>query len=436
MMNADRTVFHFVRRFAVTVTGLLICSWLMWSAAQVGASRLFSKYGAGAGLIEPADRAVSISPADPESYAARATALLNAAAQQAILNTNEAAAAAGDYEQAIALRPRDYRLWMELGNARDQAGNLAGAITAFQEAIKLAPFYAHTHWQFGNLLLRASRYDEGLAELRHAATNQPSLMPQVIDLTWGIYQGDARTVEAVIQPQTAAARMTLATYFAQHGKADDAIRLFSESRKVSDAERRSLLTGLLASKQFPQAYKVWATFHEAAAKSRNHSAMIDGSFESEIGLDDPGFGWQINPNVQAVQLSLDAGEPSAGARSLLIKWDGDSPPAREVISQIVLVEPQKHYQISFDARSRNLVTAGSPVVTVMDAALIEANPTGVKLAQSSPLPQGTTGWQKFSFSFETSMTTRAVRIAIERQHCSMAICPIFGQTGFDNFALQ
>jgi tetratricopeptide (TPR) repeat protein len=429
-MSADRAGSHFARRLAVATVGVLICLWLMWGAARGGASRLLSNYGAGAGVMESAHRAVSISPADPESYVGRAVALLDA---------NEAKAAAGDYERAIALRPRDFRLWMALGNARDQAADSAGAITAFKQATELAPFYAQTHWQFGNLLLRAGRYDEALAELRRASVIRPALALQVIDLTWGIYKGDARAVESVIQPQTAAARMALAVYFAQRAKGEDAIRLFRESRPVSDKDRHSLLAALLASKQFLQAYDVWATFHDPGKDRRPQTGvalaqLIDGGFENEIRLDDPGFGWQINPNAQAVEFSLDSGDPAAGARSLLIKWNGESPPAREVISQIVLVEPQKRYQLNFAARTRNLVTAGLPIVTVADPTA--QGPPGSKLAQSSPLAQNTNGWQKFSLTFETNETTHAVRIAIERQHCSMAICPIFGQAWFDGFTMS
>lgn len=422
-MNAGRSSSHFVWRFAVAVVGLLACSWLLWNATLVGATRLLAKHGAGADLIKPADQAVGISAADPESYVARANVLLN---------SGDAKAASADFEKAIALRPRDYQLWMQLGNARDQAGNTAGSLVAFGEAVKLAPYYAHTHWQLGNLLLRAGQYDDAFAELRRAAISQPAFLPQVIDLAWGIYNSDTRTVEAVIDPQTPAARMALAIYFAQRGKAADAIRLFRESRKVSDAERRSLLTALLAAKQFPESYEIWAGNHEAIAGERHNqvATFVDGGFESEIDLDDPGFGWQIKSDAQAVQFSLDSGEPSAGARSLLVNWNGNpQPPA--IISQLVLVESGKQYLLSFDARTKNLVTAAPPVVTVMDA-----NAQNTKLAQSPPLPQGASNWQKFTLSFETAETTRAVLITLERQACTMDICPIFGQTWLDNFVLR
>lgn len=422
-MNADRSVFHFVWRFAIAVVGLVVCSWLLWNATLVGATRLLSAHGAGANLIEPADQAVSIGATDPESHTARANVRLN---------SGDAAGAASDLEKAIALRPGDFRLWMQLGNARDQAGDTAKALIAFGEAVKLAPFYAQTRWQLGNLRLRAGQYDEAFAELRLAAVSQPTFLPQVIDLTWGIYNGDTGAVESVIDPQTPAARMALAIYFAQHGKAADAIRLFRESRVAHDQQRRSLLTALLSAGQFPEAYEIWAGNHDTLARERRNRSglLIDGGFEGEIGLDDPGFGWQIKPDAQAVQFSLDSGGPSAGARSLLVTWNGNpQPPA--VISQLVLVEPMKRYQLTFDARARNLVTAAPPVIAVADA-----NAPATKLAQSDPLPQGAGEWRKFSFFFMTPENTRAVLITLERQVCTMDICPIFGQTWLDNINLQ
>lgn len=422
-MSTDRTGPRFIWRIAVALMGLLICTWLMWNATRVGAARILSKYGEGVGMSEPADQAIGLAPTDPEAYAARSAVFLNSGAF---------AKSASDLEQAIFFRPQDYGLWMQLANARDQAGDTTGALAAYGEAVSLAPHYAFPRWQLGNLLIRAGRYDEAFAELRRAAISQPSLAPQVIDLTWGIYRGDARAVEAVVEPQTSAARMALAIYFAQRGSAADAIRLFRESRAVSDPERRSLLMALLSARQFPESYQVWASNHQAIAHERRGQSaeLIDGGFEGEIGLDDPGFGWQIKPDAQDVQFSLDSGGPSMGARSLLINWNGN-PQRTAIISQLVLVEPRKQYQLSFDGRTRNLVTAGSPIVVVTDA-----NEQTHKLAQSEPLPQNTNDWQKFSLRFESAETTRAIIITIERQPCTIALCPIFGQTWFDNFVLE
>jgi len=422
-MNARRKSLHVVWRFCAAIIGLSLCAWLMWSAARVGAARLLSNYSA-TGLLEAADKAVSFSSGDPDAYLARASLFLN---------SGQAAIAVEEYRRAIKLRPRDYLLWMEMGNACEQAGDAAEAISSFQQAVRLAPHYAHTHWQLGNLLLRAGRYDDAFNSLRRAASSQPALAPQLIDLTWGIYNGDAVAVETIVQPQNSSSRMALAAYFAQHGKANDAIRLFRESRSSTDKERLELLTALLATNNFPEAYEVWSSGSKALKTEHNHlpAKVMDGSFEAEIKFDEPGFGWQIKSQVQAVQVSLDSRQPAAGSRCLLIHWNGNSQPATAVVSQIVLVEPRTRYRLSFDARARDMVTAGPPEVTVVDAGR-----RGERLAQSTPFSEATSDWQKVSLSFETGETTTAVLINIQRQGCAMPLCPIFGKTWFDNFVLE
>ncbi len=423
-MSARRKKLHFVWRFPIVVAGLLICVGLMWSAVKVGAARLLSNYGAGVGSFDAVNEAIEFSSGDPEVYSARAALFLNA---------GQAAEAANQFRLAIKLRPRDYLLWMEMGNAYDQANKTDQAIRAFQEAAKLAPYYAHTHWQLGNLLLRAGKYDEAFSSLRRASISQPTLSPQLVDLTWGIYDGNAQAVEAVVQPQSSTARMALATYFARHGKATDAIRLFRESRSASYKERRALLAELLSANTFPEAYEVWSGDHRTIKTESGDASIkfIDGSFEGEIKFDDPGFGWQIQSAVEGVETSLDSREPSNGARSLLINWNGNPQPTTAIVSQLVIVAPQTRYQLSFDARARKLVTAGTPVVTVVDA-----SNRGDKLAQSAPFSDSTNGWRKISLDFETGKTTNAVLIIVQRQNCAEPLCPIFGQTWFDNFVLQ
>ncbi|MCA1607551.1 MAG: tetratricopeptide repeat protein [Acidobacteria bacterium] len=51
------------------------------------------------------------------------------------------------FEWASALRPRHYHLWLELGRMRRQAGDQQGALVAFREAVRRAPYYAQPRWQ-------------------------------------------------------------------------------------------------------------------------------------------------------------------------------------------------------------------------------------------------------------------------------------------------
>jgi hypothetical protein len=88
--------------------------------------------------------------------------------------------------------------------------------------------------------------------------------------------------------------------------------------------------------------------------------------------------------------------------------------------------------LSFAARTEKLVTGGPPIVFVSDA----SSSDGRALAQSMPLPTGTSGWQDYTVEFTTSDTTGAVVISVQRQNCPGDQCPIFGSLWFDSFTLQ
>jgi len=412
--------------------GLFVCGWLLWSAGRMGISHLLSNYALRAGLLIAADRAATFSPSDPAARRARATVLLSA---------GEYAAAASEFERAVALRPRDYVLWLELGQARDQAGEIEGAIAAFKEATRLAPYYAQPRWQLGNTLLRAGRYDEAFAELRRASASNPALLPNLIDLAYGLYNGNVGAIEQAVQSQTPTARLWLARICARNGKADEALRLFRAAGPIPDHERQALMAELLSAKRFPEAYEVWASgrreSNRAVLRKSPHEEpnegrgpITDGGFEDEIETDTSGFGWQIWRAPQVISVSLNAHQPHNGSRSLLIEWSGDLQPSTPVVSQLIMVEPKTRYRLRFWARAEELVTGGPPTVTVSD-------PGGERLfGQSAPLSQATSGWSQYSAEFETTAETRTALIAVRRQGCGAAPCPIFGRAWFDDFTLN
>src|SRR5260370_41879901 len=86
-------------RLLVAIAALSACGWFAWYAARTGFGRSLATYAALTNRIEPADRAVALSPADAEIHYARAGLL-----QQADNNSE----AEGELERAVQLRPRDY----------------------------------------------------------------------------------------------------------------------------------------------------------------------------------------------------------------------------------------------------------------------------------------------------------------------------------------
>jgi tetratricopeptide (TPR) repeat protein len=410
------------KRAALAAIFLFVCCWGIWASARAGFARMLSNsVKRETAALTSADQAIRLSPTDPKTYAARAYALA----------TNERfAEAAKDYETAVALRPDDHLLWLRLGHARQWSGDQDGALAAYNEAVRLAPFYAQPRWYLGKLLLRMGRDDDGFTELRRAATSDPSFFPDLIERAWQASNGDAQAVAQATQPQTPAARLELARFFVEHGKAVEARELFHGTSGASDEDRSKLLTALLAAKQFAEAYEVWVAGREA--RGGGMAAVTNGGFESEIALKEPGFGWQPASNPRAVRIFLDTGEPRNGTHSLRVDWSGDSDPSVPIISQLVLVEPQTRYRLNFAVRTQELLTIGLPLVAVIDA----SDDKQSVLAQSSTFPRGTSGWQDYAVEFTTSKTTNAVLIAVRRQNCSIAPCAVLGHVWVDNFELE
>lgn len=412
-------------RLLAAAPALVLCLWGIWVAGSDGLSRIFSQYASLTSVMTAADQSVLLAPSDPEAHFARGLAATNAGALDEAIR---------EYERAVALRPRDYYLWLVLADVRDQSGDQDGALAASREAVRLAPFYAKPRWQLGNLLFRAGNMDEAFAELRHAASSDPTLLPAVIDLAWGSSQQNVQFVEATIQPQTDASRLALARFFARHGKSADAVRYFRAAGVVSDKERVSLLNDLLAARQYRDAYDVWLSGHQSLVEENGKSiaSIIDGGFEKTLNLEDKGFGWQLSRDASNLTFSIDAAEPREGARSLRLDWKGDYNPVLPVLTQLLLVEPKTHYRLRFAARAQGIVTGGLPFVSVKDPGSKDDRPLG----QSKALPQGTSPWSDYTIEFTTGNDTSAILISLQRLNCGGGPCPIFGNLWLDDFSLQ
>ena len=407
----------------VSIALLSSCALAALGAWRAGGARLLSKYAGDHLATEPARRAVRMSPEDPETHSTLGLVLYN---------TSGARDALEEFERATVLRPRDYFLWLQLGRARDEAGDADGAGVALREAMRLAPFYSEPRWQYANVLYRRGRLEEAFAEMSRAAESNPTLYPAFADLAWGTYRGDARAVERAASPRTGAQRLALARLFARKGAADEALALFRTAGEVDADDRKDFLAELLKARQFAAGYEVWAGGREEGRSGAGVGHFTEPGFEGRVNTSEAGFGWRQEHALEGVKLSLDTQLPKSGSRSLLVEWSGHSNPGVDVISQLVLVEPGARYRLSFYARTENVKTGGPPQVFVADASGSDAR----VLAQSSALPQGTNAWQEYEVEFAAPSKAEAVLVSVRRQNCDASPCPMFGRVWLDDFSLR
>jgi tetratricopeptide (TPR) repeat protein len=409
----------------VALLGIFICGQLMIDAALHGFSRLYSTLA----IIQPgtgaADRAVTLTPKDPEAHYTRGLSLVN---------LGRLTEASVELQQAVRLRPYYYYEWLDLGVTLDRLGDQEGALAALNQSVRLAPTFAQPRWQLGSFLFRREKYPEAFAELRLGAKSNPTLFNGMLDLAWMAANGDLARMELLIEPQSGQNRLALASFLAKQGKGADAARHVRAAGAANNDVERSLLRQtietLLANKQFSEAYAAWEATHVVTGPAGSEQ-ILNGDFLDPIEQNDPGFGWQL-PASPNVAVSIDPAGPIGHSRSLFFKFNGDSPPQSQLLSHLVLVQPKTRYSVSFTVRTEELVTGGPPVIFIFD---LSSQPA-MMLGQSTPLATGTSEWKSGKVDFSTGDHTLAISVALQRLACSQNPCPIFGKFWLSRFTLM
>jgi len=412
------------------------CLFGIQAAARYGFSQLLMTYALTAGNLSAAKKAIQLTPKDSEAHFAGAALLsLSGTPDQAVI----------ELERAVALRPADYGLWSELGLLRDQTGDPAGALKAFDEAVRRAPFYSQPRWNRGNVLLRKGEYEAAFNDLNRAAQSNPELIPSLIDLAWGVSRGDVKLTEQLAQINSDRLRIAFARFLARRGKAQEAIAQFGYAGNVPEGIKRELVEQLLAKGAFKEAFDIWKVTHGVeSGREVLGPSIYDGGFEGPLSFDQGGFSWRVPSDLQATSVSLDSSQPHSGSKDLRIEFGGNSNPGSVLVSQVILVEPAKpgspagqprwggrRYKVNFTARSEDVVTGGLPFLNVSDASGDQK-----RLGQSRPLASGTSGWQFFDLEFTTTPTTTAVVLSLQRENCTTSPCPIFGSISLDSFSVE
>lgn len=383
----------------------------MQSAARIGFSGILTRYALVANSLPAADQAIEITPLDPDAHRARATVLTR------LQRTAEAEASLAT---ATNLRPNDDLLWLELGSAREELGNNEGAVAALDQAVRCAPYYAHTHWQRGNLLLRMGRYDAAFSDLRQAAASNRTYLPTLIDLTWNLTAGDAKKTEALLEISNDYERWSYARFLAQKGEGQEVTEQVGLLKTpLSDQNRDELTRLLFAAKSFDGSF--------AGAKT---GKILNGGFEEPLLLNNSALGWIVSRSQSKAKLAVDVTEKSGGARSLQISFDGEWNASEPLLSQTIVVSPEQRYRLSFALKTKDLVTGGPPRIVVTDA---KSNQV---LGKSDAFSQSTGTWQQMNVEFATPRDGGAVIIRLTRDSCATSLCPIFGVLWLDEFSLQ
>jgi hypothetical protein len=391
------------------------------------------RWGIGSSMAEQADDIELVrlaerwSPHDWQPYSVEAQMWLRS---RAIGDEKKVVAA---YERAVSLSPHDYRLWLELGLARERAEDVAGAEKAFRQATTLAPNYAYPHWQLGNFLLRRGQLDEAFKELRFAGGTMESLRPQVAAIAWNTYKDVTAASNAL--GQTSSMKAELAKYLTQQAKMDEALQVWNS---LSDAEKRleentirEMLVACMKAKRFRAGWALMEYVDKDESFRGQTGVIINPGFEGEIlAAGTSYFGWQIGSGEQPL-IAIDASQRQEGTRSLLVYFTSVGGFEIRDLSQLIVVESSSRYSLEF-VYSTNEMKASGPV----KLEVVDASNNYSLLGSSKPLLDGTHPWKQEKIEFSTQHNTEGIIIRLARDRCADNNCPIFGKVWYDNFRLQ
>jgi tetratricopeptide (TPR) repeat protein len=378
--------------------------------------------------LRVAEMARSFAPDDPLTHWRMAQVT------QKNLPLDQQVQAIAEYEKAVSLSPNDYRFWMSLGTASEQAGETAKAEQALRRAVELAPAYSYPRWYLGNLLLRNGRYDEAFAELRLASQADPQLQPQQFNLIWEVYNNDPDALQKSVG-ESPKARAEFGLYLLGRQKFEDGLRMW-ESLKVD--EKRSnrqtgeaIVTNLIAAHRFHDAVRVWNDIVNEKFRAEA-GRVFDGGFEEASSYgQEMVFGWQVK-GVQGLQIGIDD-RSHGGANSLRLIFHVRTNIEDVNIVQLVPVAPNTEYDFEFYVATEKIETGSPPLVL-----LVDPTTSGV-LAASPAAAIGTSEWNRVGLTFKTGGKTEAVMIKVARPSCGTKeapICPIFGSVWYDDFSLK
>jgi tetratricopeptide (TPR) repeat protein len=372
-----------------------------------------------------ADFAHWLSPRDPITNWLKANVEKDTFTPQSMEN------AVADLEEAVRFAPFDYRYWVELGRTYEQTENYEKAEKAFLRAVEVAPNYSNVQWQLGNYYLRRGKDAEAFAALRSSAETSAVYREQVFSVVWDYYEKDKSKLEQ-LAGEKADMRAGLAKFYAAKELPEDSLRIWntlSEEDKRRNQDIARLIAQALYDKRF---YRSSIEFVRQLGIEPQAQAEIvqNGGFEAPLMADakDSFFSWKITKK-EKIEINPDPIKKKEGNKSLRVTFNGFTGVEVKNLLQIVAVEADKKYRLSFWLKTENLKSAGTPTLEIINA-------NDEKIITTSPaFPGGTQDWEQVNIEFTTPPNAEAVALRFDRAYCGDA-CPIVGTFWVDDFKLE
>jgi len=340
--------------------------------------------------------------------------------------------------KAIALNPRRWDYWEDLGKSCDFAGDMACSDEAFDHTLALNPMAPSVQWTVGNHYLLTNREDKAFPYFRRLLSMDSTYLEATLRVCVRATH-DPQTIYAEVVPQgkDASGRFAFLMFLSSIADYENAMRIWGQM--ISGPDRSpdlSMVTPfldfLLDHNQIQDASMVWNDLEHTGVippgpPSESGTLLYDGSFEAPPL--NTGFDWRISDSPD---LDFDFSDPSAyeGAKCLRIKFVVGRNAEYNLLNQVVLIKPNTRYQLTAYVRSDNLTSGSGPRLRV-----VEMGCAGCTVRTSDPTV-GSTEWHPIQVAFMTQPQTQAVRISFWRPPDQTSHEDITGTVWLDDVTLR
>ena len=408
------------KRFSATnYFRLILFGGLIVICAIFGFSRFaieFPKIAASFGVN--ADNLIKF-PFDADFYKEKADADIAA---------NNSAEAENNLRNAIFYRPNDYILWLRLAQLHQSENKIDAAAEDFQRSIELAPYYAEPHYYYGKFLVKNNNEQKGFDELGYAFRQNPLYFYDVAELAWQkTGENGVETIKLLSPldlPETA--MMNMFFLDKQSYTSVVALNCMNEDRSLDD----TIVKRLLEVKEYHFANLI--DKHICNESEEKFSDFENGDFERAEIQKGHGLGWRFNSSsTKEIEINFDKTTAASGNSSLELNFQGNAKPNASLISQVLFVEKNKKYILTFSYKVSELITGGVPVLQI----ILKQKDSDTKINEIKLLPENK-DWTQSSVEIDTKENTEALEVRLSRQSCKQRLCPIYGRLWLDNFHLQ
>lgn len=322
------------------------------------------------------------------------------------------AAALPHLERATRLNPRVPWYWLELASAYQLAGREQEREAAVLKAAAVDPKTPLVAEEAADLLLAAGALDRALPYYRAAIEGDPEGSAASSFRTCWRATHDVPRLLRELTPPTVSAHSSFISVLVDESQFDDALQVWDAmvrlGQPIPPRPMMPLVEKLIRARRVADAERVWEGLAANDASLRRgpdeSNLLVNGSFDEDfIGA---GFDWLIEPPT-GVRLLSDSQEIHSSTRSLSIVFDG---PAVQLggLRQLVPVQPDTEYQLSYWGKAKELQTAVGPRIFIQDTY------TGEVIDQGDEW-LGSTAWREEKLNFKTGPQTNLITVLVRRE---------------------